>query len=92
MNHLLENLFPHRYPGVTVRSEDTKPATNMPDPIDNQESFGYNFNLIRAVQEYGPQRIDAIGKRLDTMMREADALEQERRLLEQLVAIVTPVP
>lgn len=92
MNTILKNLFPQKYPSVIVDSAEMTMGTISQSSIDNPESFGYNFNLIRAVQEYGPQRIDAISKRLFDMEKEAIKLREERQTLEALVAIVTPSP
>lgn len=87
MNHFLENLFPKNYPGVTVRVEDVEPT---PEPLPaNPMSFGNQFNLIRAVAEHGPLRLEQIDKRLAQISAEAEDLEVERRTLEQLIAIVT---
>ncbi len=60
--------------------------------MENPPSFGHEFNLIRAVGEYGPQRIATITKTLADLEAEMASLRQERATLEQLVAVVKPAP
>ncbi len=59
---------------------------------ENPPSFGREFNLIRAVSEYGPQRIASITKTLADLEAEMASLREERATLEQLVAVVKPAP
>lgn len=59
---------------------DTIPAADA--------SFGKDFNLIRAVQDVAPGRIDAIGERLADLALERETLENERAILTELVKVV----
>jgi hypothetical protein len=52
---------------------------------DNPMSFGHDFNLIKAVKEYGPQRIDQINKELDKINEQFTHLTYERTQLEKLI-------
>lgn len=86
----------------TERNRPTRPdmfvdSSPLSDDIemtyrDNPQSFGYDFNLIRAVAEYGPTRIDMIEKRLTELQTEMLDLQNERKTLEALVAVVKPAP
>lgn len=59
---------------------------------DNPASYGRDFNLILAVAEYGPQRVEEINKRLDAIEAEAKALIEERTTLHALIQVVKPAP
>ena len=62
-----------------------------PTPIATQsQSFGNDFNLIRAVEEYGPQRVATIRKEIAQMEARQSALTKEMRTLEQLIAVIKP--
>ncbi len=52
---------------------------------DHEESFGKGFNLILAVKEYGPARIEEIGDRLLELSNERQKLEDEMHILMRLV-------
>ena len=52
---------------------------------DNPPSLGHEFNLIRAVEEYGPQRIDQINKELDKINQQFAHLTHEKTQLEKLL-------
>ena len=56
--------------------------------MDYPPSFGADFNLIRAVAEYGPQRVAEIDKRLAEIEAETTKLRSERVTLDALIAIV----
>ena len=59
-----------------------------PSPIaTKQQSFGNDFNLIRAVEEYGPQRVESIRKELAQMEARHAALTKEMQTLEKLIAV-----
>lgn len=80
-------LFPQNHaPSIFV---DNSPVPDeVLEALDNPQSFGTHFNIIRAVAEYGPMRIKEISKRLDTLQTERDKLLAEVKMLEQLVAVV----
>ena len=62
-----------------------------PSPITAQsQSFGNDFNLIRAVEEYGPQRVESIRKELAQMEARHAALTKEMQTLEKLIAVTKP--
>ena len=62
-----------------------------PTPIAAQlQSFGNDFNLIRAVEEYGPQRVATIRKEIAQMEARQSALTKEMYTLDQLIAIIKP--
>ena len=81
---------PTKYPEVTSTLPDTVSYSTTVAPRNENESWGHEFNLIRAVAEYGPQRVKDINKRLETIEAEAKALEDERRTLESLIKVVKP--
>ena len=59
-----------------------------PSPIAAKpQSFGNDFNLIRAVEEYGPQRVESIRKELAQMEARHAALTKEMQTLEKLIAV-----
>lgn len=83
------NIFPRR--GLVLVDEQLEQEIPLPTVrVDNPMSYGGDFNLIRAVQEYGPQRIARINKELDDMQERANKLLAERAQLEKLVAVVVP--
>ena len=83
------NIFPRR--GMTPTDEQLEQEIPLPTVrVDNPMSYGGDFNLIRAVQEYGPQRITKINKELDDMQERANKLIAERGQLEKIVAAVAP--
>jgi hypothetical protein len=62
-----------------------------PTPIAVQlQSFGRDFNLIRAVEDYGPQRVATIRKEIAQMEARQTLLTKEMRTLEQLIAVIKP--
>ena len=75
--------------GHEVHSTGTFKAVRRPD---SQQSFGHEFNLIKAVAEYGPQRVAEINKRLIAIEQETSRLMEERTTLEALIKVVKPVP
>ena len=50
------------------------------------ESFGPDFNLIRAVREYGPTRVNAINKELTSIEDRKQRLTEEMNILTKLIA------
>ncbi len=89
-----QRLFPTNERVRTEMFVDTSPLTDEVEftYMENPPSFGHEFNLIRAVGEYGPQRIATITKTIATLEAEMIALRQERATLEQLVAVLKPTP
>lgn len=85
-----DRLFPTKYPEVTSTLPDTVNYTTTIAPRSENESWGHDFNLIRAVGEYGPQRVKDINKRLETIEAEAKALIEERTTLHALIQVVKP--
>ena len=69
------------------------PVTHMDDlalPVQTSvhpHSFGKDFNLIRAVEEYGPQRIQTIQRDLADLALRQQRLTTELATLERLVAV-----
>jgi hypothetical protein len=62
-----------------------------PSPIAAQpQSFGNDFNLIRAVEEYGPQRVESIRKELAQIDARKNVLAKEMYTLEKLIAVTKP--
>jgi hypothetical protein len=51
-----------------------------------QESFGPDFNIIRAIQEYGPVRVNAINKELLSIEDRKQRLTEEMNILTKLIA------
>jgi hypothetical protein len=64
-------------------------ATPSPSPAQTQ-SFGHDFNLIRAVEEYGPQRVESIRHELAQIDARQNALTKEMDTLEKLIAATKP--
>ena len=60
-------------------------ATPVPIP-PAAHSFGPEFNLIRAVEEYGPQRVATIHKELTVLIARQKQLADELSTLERLIA------
>jgi len=62
-----------------------------PSPIAAQpQSFGNDFNLIRAVEEYGPQRVASIRQELAQIDARQAVLTKEMQTLEKLIAVTKP--
>ena len=71
------------------RPEETLPPVVIDEKVPTEEqSFGREFNLIRAVDEFGNKRITDIDKRLTLLQIEKLALEKERAVLVQLTTVV----
>lgn len=71
--------------GTTHFNEPLQPARGT----DNPSSYGHAFNLIRAVQEYGPERVKQIEKRFDELEREQTTLRVEYETLKRLINAIT---
>lgn len=72
------------------------PAESMADagpvdslPIPDMEQGGYAINLIAAVRDHAPARIEEIQKSIRDMQAKINQLQVEERLLSRLVAVVT---
>lgn len=79
--------FPKGKPS-TAHSQDMRMGEwdTMPTVIiENQMSFGKDFNLIRAVEEHGPLRIEAIDKEVAVLEQKMRALLDEKIVLARLV-------
>jgi len=61
-------------------------AISLPIPAAAPQSFGHEFNLIRAVEEYGPQRVATITKELSQLVARELVLQTELSTLERLIA------
>jgi hypothetical protein len=62
----------------------------LPTPMPTAalpQSFGHDFNLIRAVEEYGPQRVASIRKELEQMEARKEVLTKEMHTLERMIAV-----
>jgi len=68
---------------VTHPDDLTLPAQTSVHP----HSFGKDFNLIRAVEEYGPRRVESIRQELAQIDARQSALTEEMQTLEQLIAV-----
>jgi hypothetical protein len=65
----------------------------LPTPMPTAalpQSFGNDFNLIRAVEEYGPQRVESIRNELIHLAKRQTALTEEMQTLERLIAVTKP--
>jgi uncharacterized membrane protein len=49
-------------------------------------SFGKDFNLIRAVAEHAPQRVEQIIEELETLRFRMQQLQDEKETLTRLIA------
>lgn len=72
---------------MTISYEATG-APSLQKIVETSESYGTEFNMIRAVQEYGPQRLQVIARRLVDLEKELDQLLSEQKTLEKLLDIV----
>jgi len=74
---------PYELEGQTIDATGGWPSARKDQ---NPASYGHDFNLIKAVEDYGPQRIAQINKRLDEITKESERLSTERSTLERLIA------
>ena len=74
-------------PEISMNEWDTIPKTT----VDNPMSFGKDFNLILAVAEYGPKRVDEIEEEMEDIRQRMIQLQDERDTLTRLIsALNTP--
>jgi hypothetical protein len=76
-------MFATIFPKVT----DMQAEYDHPSPPADK-SFGKDFNLIRAIQDTAPTRIEVINQRLAAIAMERETLENERAILTDLVKVV----
>ena len=84
-----KRLPPNTSPITSTHMHTDEYATVSPTAASPQ-SFGHDFNLIRAVEEYGPQRVESIRKELAQIDARKNALAQEMYTLEKLIAATKP--
>ena len=68
-----------------VRTHTDEYPTPMPTAA-LPESYGPDFNLIRAVQEYGPKRVSSIRNELSKIEERKISLTDEMRTLERMIS------
>jgi hypothetical protein len=74
-------------PDISMAEWDAVPNIKY----DNPMSFGKDFNLIRAVAEYGPSRVDEIEEEMEDLRKRMIHLTDERNTLTRLIdALNTP--
>jgi hypothetical protein len=61
---------------------------SMSLPSVTHASFGPDFNIIRAVQEYGPARVEQIRTELTKMDTRKIVLTDEMETLERMIASI----
>lgn len=64
------------------------PLADLPSMPDVEQG-GYAINLVVAVRDHAPARIDTIQKEVRDMQAKIVELQAEERLLSQLLAVVT---
>lgn len=68
--------------------DDQIPLDDLPEMPDVNQG-GYAINLIVAVKDHAPPRIDNIEKEVAEMQNRIKELETERALLIKLLQVVT---
>ena len=58
-------------------------------PIPDMEQGGYAINLIAAVRDHAPARIDEIQRSIRDLQSKIQQMQIEERLLSRLLAVVT---
>jgi len=86
---LTKRLSPKTSPIPSTHMHTDEYATPTPTAALPQ-SFGRDFNLIRAVEEYGPQRVASIRQELAQMVKRQAVLTEEMQTLEKLIAVTKP--
>jgi hypothetical protein len=87
--NLNKRLSPNTSPIPSTHMHTDEIPTPMPTAALPQ-SFGNDFNLIRAVEEYGPQRVESIRNELVHLAKRQTALTEEMQTLERLIAVTKP--
>jgi hypothetical protein len=85
-NALTQRPSPNTSPFSSPHMHTDEHATPVPIPAAAPQSFGHEFNLIRAVEEYGPQRVATITKELSQLVARELVLQIELSTLERLIA------
>lgn len=62
----------------------TVPFTEYTTPV----SFGHQFNLVRAVKEYAPIRLDTIQKETIKLKEQLHSLDVEAKNLQALLRVL----
>ena len=75
-------------PNPTMHTDEY--ATSSPIATQPQ-SFGPDFNIIRAVQEYGPARVEQIRTELTKMDARKIVLTDEMETLERMIASICKI-
>ena len=79
-----------RIPSVSEQAKKYTDEHVLPQlTVALPESFGPDFNLIRAVREYGPTRVSAINKELLSLLEREKRLTEEMNVLTKLIAAAT---
>lgn len=81
-----KRLPPNTSPISSTHMHTDEYATPTPTAAQPQ-SFGNDFNLIRAVEEYGPQRVAAIQKEIASITARQQQLSNELSVLERLISV-----
>jgi hypothetical protein len=79
--------FNRRIPPITENAKTYTDEHVLPTfTTAAHESFGPDFNIVRAVREYGPTRIDAINKELASLEDRKQRLMEEMNILINIIA------
>jgi len=77
----------NRIPAITEKTKTYTDEHVLPKfTAAVQESFGPDFNIVRAVREYGPTRMEAINKELASLEDRQKKLMEEMNILINLIA------
>jgi hypothetical protein len=87
--NITKRVPPITFPIPSTHMHTDEYATPTPTAVLPQ-SFGRDFNLIRAVEEYGPQRVASIRQELAQMVKRQAVLTEEMQTLEKLIAVTKP--
>lgn len=70
-------------------TDTTLPITtyDIPDMPETNQG-GYAINIIRAVQDHAPGRIDSISREVEEMQNRIAELEYEKHILIKLIQVV----
>jgi hypothetical protein len=79
--------FTRRVPPITENAKMYTDEHVLPKfTAAAHESFGPDFNLIRAVREYGPTRVEGIKKELLSIEDRKQRLMEEMNTLVKMIA------